>query len=191
MRKLLLIFGLLLFAVGVEGQAIIRANPQARAQVSGGCGTGTSDYGITDHTGNLTSYFYASNIYYTPITIVNCGQVTSIHSYVTTASSANSYVALYTDNGGEPGTMILESNLTATSGGVYNEWTFPSALNVTSSTTYWVAYRLSLNNYFWITGAGTQTLRYEVGTTFPATATSLGFVTDAYIPVYVTVNHEL
>jgi hypothetical protein len=68
--------------------------------------------------------------------------------------SGNVKVAIYSDSGGNPNSLLYSVGSTAVVGGVWNTILLPSSISVTKDTAYWLAYISNTNNICgWVTGS--------------------------------------
>jgi hypothetical protein len=187
MKKILLIFTLLLFTLSIEAQ-FIRATPFSIAApaAGGACGSGSSNYG--DETGN-TAYGTGSGNYLwlIPITVTDCGTVTSFTVFTTGAVEVKS--GIYTDAG------ALITNGTATTktltNNTWNSFTFAVNPSVLSATTYFIGI-LPSSNIGLMNSGGTVTAYYMARTYadgLPATIGSTTSTASRDINTYITVQH--
>lgn len=74
-----------------------------------------------------------------PVTATSSGQITSINFFLDESSAATkTYIGVYNDSGGNPGTLLTQASATQFFPGTWNSVTVSSA-NVTSGTAYWIA----------------------------------------------------
>lgn len=67
------------------------------------------------------------------------GSLATLTIYVDSTSTAGRlYAGLYSNNAGNPGTLLTQGNITAITAGAWNTISVP-AVNITSGTTYWIA----------------------------------------------------
>lgn len=61
------------------------------------------------------------------------------YAYVRMAVGGKIKVAVYSDSGGSPGSLLAQSNEKTTTGNAYNKVDLTSTINITSGTYYWLA----------------------------------------------------
>lgn len=102
-----------------------------------------------------TALWTISNIYYTPYAVTKTHTVTKLGLEVTTASSGNNItLAIYTDNNGQPGTLIEASGNMSTTTTGFKEYTFTTGLgsggaqvlNVNTNQIIWIATQVQSAN---------------------------------------------
>lgn len=194
MRKLILLLFLSVFTLTASSQ-VITNTWYATGGGGGGapdCGAGTDNYGDTGAS-------YATNtlnddiVWYCSVDVVDCGTVTSVSIYVGGTGTTAAKFGIYTDNAGEPGTLLANgvSNEGALASGGYRTLTFATPPSVDAGTTYWVGI-LSDDDF---TGwrSGSETVYFEnpnpYASGFPATATPAS-TSGKGTGVYITVDHE-
>lgn len=189
MRKLFILIGLCL-TLTLSGQNLIPGIMSSQGGTTG-CGGGTDNYGFPDLTTGETN-MNENFIYYTSVDIIICGTVASVTCKTGENASTQSYIAIYTDNGGVPGSLLTNGTSSALSESVStsNTWTFSTPPSVSSSTTYWVAFLTTGGGHaLYQASGGSQSVYYESGTAFPSDASSALLRNNDKVPFYVTVNH--
>jgi len=74
-----------------------------------------------------------------PVTAISSGQVTSINFFLDESSASTKVVVgLYTESGGNPGTLLTQGNTSQLFPGTWNSVSV-TATTLTSGTTYWIA----------------------------------------------------
>lgn len=158
--------------------------------VSGGGGT-TFTLGDDDLGESATQDLFANLIaYFGTYTASASGTVLSAHKYIGATGTTSVYVAIYNDNGGEPGTLVTNgvSDALSVSTNTYNEFSFTTAPEIVEGNDYWLAILSTSGTFRGWTDAGSATLRVENGSSFPATASSNSNPNTADTNFYLTVQ---
>lgn len=123
--------------------------------VTGGTNTGT--FGTTSAAGATSGGGLANYIVATKYTLSQAGVVTSVSIY--SVKSANVKVAIYADNSGAPGNLLVANNApTAVSA---NQWkTISIASTSLAAGTYWIAFNEDVNSIRVMKAGGTRQAAY-------------------------------
>lgn len=187
MKRILLIFSVILLSVSLQGQMLLRSEGSYTKVSTGGlCGSGTDNYGDTDGT-TAFGTGTANYIWLMPITVTNCGTVTSYKVFISGAQNVK--CALYDGDGN----LVANSDAgqITTTNNIYNTWTPSTPPTVSSATTYFIAI-LPASNIGLMNSGGTVTAYYMArtyGDGFPATLSATTSTASRDINAYVVVTH--
>ncbi|HJT24855.1 MAG TPA: hypothetical protein VJ873_09775, partial [bacterium] len=96
----------------------------------------------------------ASTVAYVPVLADGTGTVSDLHFYISAYSGVTIKLGIYSDNGGQPGTLLSSTNSFPTAL-FWNTATLNTPLYVTGGTNYWLAVWVSSNLFYGAGSGGT------------------------------------